>query len=972
MEQINHTNHRRWTNYSIPMDSHQEIRVAKQEGKMVSPGRMNAIQDGENIKRAFQGIFLALVFLFLIPPQSKASHTWGFEMTYECLSSCSVRVYLRGIRHCGGASGAIAYNPTIVPSAPNCPPLTPVGPTSQLRTWDVTPLCPSQASECDTVGVQVISVEYHEYYRDYSFCNNNSGCDYNFEYQSCCRTYASTVFENNSLGWALNLEVKTGLPTCNSSPIYNTDWEIILVQNDFVRDLGGIDPDGDSLSYEMIKCLRSPSQDAIYKPGFTHLTPLGPHCDLELDPVTGNLFGHFYSTANFATFFCVEITEWRNGSIVGQTTRDLLISPLLTSPNQLPRINPYSNISGGAETSPDQFTMCLGSTLSFDIPTSDPDPNSSLRIWWNQGISNATFSDALNSQVNDTISGPAPIGRFEFTPTNPGTYYFQTRLEDDACPYTGAQEKTIVIHVANTPRLTSQLQSCNEVHLSAFSCGTPPYTYQWSGDAGLSGNGIQAAITYQLQGTYTYQCIVTDANQSQTTLIDSITIPYSIAQPIIDGPDTITGCLGAALQVNALSGFTNYQWSNGFTGTTANVISNGWLVLEAELPSGCRILDSAFIQFAPAVNAQIIQASGTPTIDQCNGSLTATLTASGNYTAYSWSNGSSATQITVNQPGVYHVTAMTPSGCTETDSFEVGFVPPDIYGQVRTSTNTLLSNERVYLIKYNGNSQLLEKVDSTMTDQDGFYYFCNLNSTAAYYVQAHPSTVNFPGELVTYGGGVMVWNETFPLYPSTLGPQQADFNTLPKFLTGGTGSIGGQVLSSQSGNPVSGLRIFLVLNNQAIVGYRDTDANGEFSFGILPTSNYTLVPDRPYVDHIMVPQIALFPPNTAQDSLNLRLHPTFLELVTPTALQAAIPALNFSVNPNPTHRNTTLKLDLPEPGPVKIEVFDIRGNSQGILFSGQLPAGTWSYPWESSLSAGLYFLKVSTRDAQEVQKLLLQ
>lgn len=925
------------------------------------------------LTRPYLLLLFGLTIIFLSPQQSKASHTWGFELTYECLSNCSVRVYLRGIRHCAGAANAISFGGvTIAPSNPNCPSLTPLGPISQLTTWDVTPICPSVLSECDSISSQFTGVEYHEYYRDYSYCGNNSGCDYTFEYQSCCRTYASTVFENNSLGWALNLELKTGQPTCNSSPIYNTDWEVMVPQNHFVRDLGGIDPDGDSLSYELTSCLRSPSQLSIYKPGFSFQSPLGPHATFDLDPVTGNLYGTFNSQANFSTFFCVKITEWRNGNIVGETTRDLLLIPMIFSNNQLPQFGGYTNVTGGAELGLDQFSVCLGSTLSFDIPTSDPDSASTLKLWWNQHIPNASFTDAQNNLAVDTVTGQSPTGRFQFTPTATGIYYFQTRLEDNACPFTGAQEKTIAIRVINSPFLSAQLEPCNEVNFSAYTCGTAPLTYQWSGDAGLTGTGNQAHIIYPQPGTYTFQCIVTDANQNQVTLIDSVTVPHVLAQPAIDGLDTITGCQGVSLQVNALAGFTNHQWSNGFTSSFSNTTTPGWLYLEADLPSGCRVRDSIYVQFTPPGYAQIIQPIGQPTIDQCNGMTSATLNATGNYTNYGWSNGAGTAQTTVTQPGTYHITATTTDGCTEYDSIEIGFIPPDIYGQIRAYNNAVMVNQKVYLIKYNTNSQLLERVDSASTDQDGNYFFCNLNSTAAYYVQTHPDPLAYPGQLPTYGDGVMVWNETSPLYPSTLGPQQADINTLPQFATGGSGSIGGRVLSSQSGNPVEGLRVFLVLNNQAIIDYRDTDANGDFSFGTLPTGNYKLVPDRPFVDHIAVPQLVLSNSVPSQDSLDLKLHPTFLELVTPTSSQLPFPVFKFSVAPNPVQQSTTLSLDLPEEDLVKVEVFDIRGTSLGTIWDGPLPAGTWKQLWEPQLAQGMYFLRVSLGAHQEIHKILIQ
>ena len=441
--------------------------------------------------------------------------------------------------------------------------------------------------------------------------------------------------------------------------------------------------------------------------------------------------------------------------------------------------------------------------------------------------------------------------------------------------------------------------------------------------------------------------------------------------PLIDGPDSLIGCQGVGVVVNALPGYSNHQWSNGFTGGTATVLTQGWLYLQANSAVGCTIYDSIYIDFQSPGHASIIQTTGTPTLDVCNGITQVSISAGGNYTSYGWSNGDSGPQATVSQPGTYHVTATEPNGCNYTDSIVVAAIPPDISGQVQTFNSTPLAGQNIYLIKLNSTTQLLERVDSTSTDQDGNYYFCGLNTTAAYYVQADPDVNVYPNELPSYAGGVMVWNQTYPLYPATLGPQQVDFSTLRRYLIPGTGTLGGQVLGSQSGMPEQGLRLFLVLNNQEIIGYRDTDANGEFSFGNLPLGNYSIVPDRPYVDHVNVPQVAISATTPAQDSLDLVLHPTFLELVTPTAAAAALPDLEFLAAPNPADRFTNLFLDLPEAGDVSIDVLDIRGVEIENIWNGWLPQGQWQQRWEPQLAAGVYFIRLKTHSLEHTFKFLL-
>ena len=914
--------------------------------------------------------FLPILTLLMLMGGQRlhASHTWGFELTYECINTCDIRVYQRGIRDCLGAQYAINFAQVgIYPSPSTCPMIQPIDTVSALEIWDVTPICPGQQSRCDTV-TGIFGVEYHQFYQDFSYCNLPSNCSYTFSYASCCRTYASSAIDN--LGWAVNLVLDAGQAVCNNSPVYNNEWRIWIDQNGpTVLDLGGIDPDGDSLSYELATCMHSYNQPTIYKPGFSYMEPLGPHIEFDLDPRTGNLFINPITPAVAANFICIRVTEWRNGVIVGETTRDLLLNPIF-NPNPTPQFQPYTNISGGVEVYRDVFNTCVGNTLSFDIPVTDS--GSTLSMKWDQRIAGASFSDANNSNVTDSIFGVnAVTGRFQFTPTVQGTYYFQVDARDGTCLIEGRTEKTIEVRAINSDILIADTLSCNEVQFSALICGGSSYTYQWSGTGGLTGSGNNLTHTYDQPGTYSYQVTATDSNLNQTVLTGTVTVTQDLLSPVIDAPDTLIGCQGVGLVVNAMPGYTNHQWSNGFTGTTATALTQGWLYLQANSSVGCTRTDSVYIDFQTPGYASIIQTSGTPTLDVCNGITQVSIAAAGNYSSYGWSNGDTGPQATVSQPGTYHVTATEPNGCSFMDSIVVAAIPQDISGNIQTLNSTPLAGQTVYLIKLNSITQLLERVDSSITDQDGNYYFCGLNTTAAYYVQANPDVNAYPNELPAYAGGTMVWNQTYPLYPATLGPQQVDFSVLRRYLIPGTGTLSGQVLGSQSGMPEPGLRLFLVLNNQEIIGYQDTDANGEFSFGNLPLGNYSIVPDRPYVDHVNVPQVVVSSTNPSLDSLDLVLHPTFLELVTPTALQSEKPNLSFEVVPNPIHQHASIQLEMPNRDEIKIELFDVQGRNVKSLYHGVVAQGSYHQNWIPDQTPGVYFIRLSGKDFSEVRKIIL-
>lgn len=86
---------------------------------------------------------------------------------------------------------------------------------------------------------------------------------------------------------------------------------------------------------------------------------------------------------------------------------------------------------------------------------------------------------------------------------------------------------------------------------------------------------------------------------------------------------------------------------------------------------------------------------------------------------------------------------------------------------------------------------------------------------------------------------------------------------------------------------------------------------------------------------------------------------------TGTSLQAE-PSLPDQIRlhpnvPNPFNPSTRLSFDLPAPGQVRLEVFDMLGRRLTVLVDGHLPAGTHSVVFDAaSLPSGLYLYRLST------------
>jgi gliding motility-associated-like protein len=194
-------------------------------------------------------------------------------------------------------------------------------------------------------------------------------------------SYRITVEDPNRNGGILNIYPNSA--TNSNSVVFAIDCEIVIspfagngntsVQFDecpcpaiacvgfpYCYNPQAVDPDGDSLSYELVAPLGANANPlsipVVYN--FPHLVGGGT---ASIDQVTGTfcwtnptMIGEF----NFA----IKITEWRNGIKVGTVTRDIQLTVQGSCSNFAPVI-----------TAPNQFCVTAGDNVSFPVSVSDAD-----------------------------------------------------------------------------------------------------------------------------------------------------------------------------------------------------------------------------------------------------------------------------------------------------------------------------------------------------------------------------------------------------------------------------------------------------------------------------------------------------------------------------------------------------------------------------------------------------------------------
>lgn len=81
--------------------------------------------------------------------------------------------------------------------------------------------------------------------------------------------------------------------------------------------------------------------------------------------------------------------------------------------------------------------------------------------------------------------------------------------------------------------------------------------------------------------------------------------------------------------------------------------------------------------------------------------------------------------------------------------------------------------------------------------------------------------------------------------------------------------------------------------------------------------------------------------------------------------------------PNPFNPRTSIAFDLPHPGPIRLEIFNVRGQHVCTLIQGERVAGHHSVVWEglddrgNAVASGSYVVLLSTLDAVHQDKVVL-
>lgn len=200
--------------------------------------------------------------------------------------------------------------------------------------------------------------------------------------------------------------------------------------------------------------------------------------------------------------------------------------------------------------------------------------------------------------------------------------------------------------------------------------GQGPYTFNWSHDAGLSGNTATGLAVGE------YFVTATDANGCTANLSAAVSEAGASSVTVQTTPSWCDQATGTAT-VPETGNFT-YAWANSAqpgiviaTTATASNLSAGTYSVTVTNDQSCSAIRSFTIEDLPAM---ILTASATDAacFGQSTGTALATVTAGGaGSITYLWSNGLSGNALSGLSAGSYQVTATDANGCTATGTTTV-------------------------------------------------------------------------------------------------------------------------------------------------------------------------------------------------------------------------------------------------------------------------------------------------------------
>lgn len=323
--------------------------------------------------------------------------------------------------------------------------------------------------------------------------------------------------------------------------------------------------------------------------------------------------------------------------------------------------------------------------------------------------------------------------------------------------------------------------------------------------------------------------------------------------------------------------------------------------------------------------------------------------------------------------------------CTDTFSYlvSVSIAPPvnlisgNIYWD-SLSNPTVPVNFKVWLIVHDTAANLLAALDSTTTSGILGTNFASYSFQGApardYLVKAAP-IYNSPavsGLVPTYHDSSIYWSGANQVMHNGNVTNNINIWMRNGIPTSGPGFIAGNIsLGANKGTGTGAPNQLVYLRNAAnhMIRFTYTDANGDYSFGNIPTGSYTVYPEE--IAYITIPS-ALQTVTAGQPSVNnvnFKKTPTHIKPTGTTGVGNISIADAFTMYPNPANNVLYVYPKVSFKGNATIDIISITGAKVKTVV---VESGKENNVDLSNMESGVYFVRITAGSEQHIEKLFIQ
>ena len=421
-------------------------------------------------------------------------------------------------------------------------------------------------------------------------------------HEACCRNGGGNGIDNIQDPGSAGMAFYSYIPPYgyeNNSPIFTDNPVPFICSGDTSTFLNtAVDPDGDELLFSFTAPLDGnhsggwggsnnvntpgagagpgnsltwypntypwPIEEVTYAGGYSYQQPFGPTGYYYISASNGLTK---YKSNNQGKYVVgLMIKEYRNGTLIGISTREVQLNIIACPPNVAPNLNP----SAGSTNS--NFAVEEGGSLSFNFGFYDPDtPADSLTLRVNGQIFDSTFTypeaevagGYYDTLYSDPINGVDTVGTTFTWSTGCGQaqalpYVFSASVSDRGCP----PKTTDVVYEINVNKTNPpanifgtliECQNAETVYTTDNNPNIPGYTWDVSANGIITqnyGDSVKILWTSPGTGSVFLKALNQYGCESDPILINTTITPA----PTVDAGSDVNICIGDSV---LLSGTTN-------------------------------------------------------------------------------------------------------------------------------------------------------------------------------------------------------------------------------------------------------------------------------------------------------------------------------------------------------------------------------------------------------------------------------